>query len=96
MAMTAAERQAKCRARKKAMGLRRQDQWIVQGGGLAKVTDDGRWPQMTKADLDGVIRRAVRVFVDDDMYKECVYAEIAAYVDMAVSRFMKYRDSVNV
>jgi hypothetical protein len=94
MAMTMAERQAKCRARKKAMGLRRYDQWIVLGGGLAKTTDDGRRPQMAKAELDGVIRRAVKVFGDNDMYKECVYAEIAAYVDVAVSRFVKYRVNV--
>jgi hypothetical protein len=88
MAMSNAERQRQFRKRRKAQGLIRQDEWIVNGGGFAK-TDGNTWPLMTKSQLDGIIKKAVRVF-DDNMYKEAVYAEIAAYAEKAAARFLKY------
>jgi hypothetical protein len=91
MAMSNTERQANFRARRKAEGLKRQDEWIVMGGGFAK-TDKDVWPTMTKSQLDGAVRRAVKIFGDDEMLKEAVYAEIAAYAEKAAARFEKYRE----
>jgi hypothetical protein len=89
MAMSNVERQRNFRKRKKALGLKRQDEWIVEGGGFAK-TGEKTWPVMTKSQLDGVIRKAVKIFGDEDMYKEAVYAEIAAYAEKAAARFEAY------
>jgi hypothetical protein len=89
MAMSNAERQANFRARRKAEGLKRQDEWIVKGGGFAK-TDKEKWPTMTKSQLDGAIKKAVKIFDDDEMFKEVVYAEIAAYAEKAATRFEAY------
>jgi hypothetical protein len=89
--MSNSERQAKFRARRKAEGLKRQDEWIAEGGGFAKSKKD-HWPMMTKGQLDGVIKKAVKTFGDDEMFKEALYAEIAAYVEKAAARFEAYRD----
>jgi DNA modification methylase len=67
------------------------DKWIVKGGGFAK-TDEETWPMMTKAQLDEAIKEAVKIFGDDEMFKEAVYAEIAAYAEKAATRFEKYRE----
>jgi hypothetical protein len=92
MAMSNKERQTKFRARRKAEGLKRLDEWIVKGGGFAK-SDRDCWPAITKDQLNGVIKKAVKVFGDDEMYKEAVYAEIAAYAEKAVVRFAAYYDN---
>jgi hypothetical protein len=91
MAMSNAERQRNFRLRRKSEGLTRQDEWIVQGGGFAK-SDTNQWPRITKNQLDGVIKKAVKPFGNDDMFKEVVYAEIAAYAEKAAARFAKYRN----
>jgi hypothetical protein len=90
MAIDNAERQAKYRAKRKAEGLMPITIWINKGGGLAR-SDNGTWPLITKRQLDGVIKKAINIFEDDEMYKEAVYADIAEYVKMSVTRFASYR-----
>jgi hypothetical protein len=90
MAMSNAERQARYKARRKSEGLMQVTEWIVKGGGLAR-SENGAWPLMTKRQLDGAIKKAVAVFDHDEMYKEAVYAEIAAYAEKAAARFAAYR-----
>jgi hypothetical protein len=48
---------------------------------------------MTKSQLDGVIKKAVKIFGDDEMYKEVVYAEIAAYAEKAAARYAAYYEN---
>jgi hypothetical protein len=95
MAVSNKERQAQFRARRKAEGLKRLDEWIVKGGGFAK-SDKDKWPAMSKSQLDGAIKKAVKIFGGDEMYKEAVYAEIAAYAEKAVARFAVYYDNEKI
>jgi hypothetical protein len=91
MAMTNAERQRIFRERRKAKGLKRQDEWIMSGGGYARSERYGSWPMMTKQQLDGAIEKAVAVFDGDDAFlKKVVYAEIAAYAEKAAARFEQH------
>jgi hypothetical protein len=91
--MSNAERQRRFRQRRKDEGFIRRDEWIAKGGGFAK-SDKEKWPVMTKSRLEGVIKKAVKIFGDDEMYKEVVYAEIAAYAEKAAARYKKYRGAI--
>jgi hypothetical protein len=85
MALTNAERQAKYRAKMKALGRKRQDAWVAD--------HHGRWPSMTREQLYKEIKNAVSEFTgDDEFLKEAVYAEIAAFVKKAAERYRKYNE----
>jgi hypothetical protein len=91
MALTNAERQEKYRAKMKAQGKKRQDEWVNEGGGIALREESGIWPSMTREQLNGAIKKAVACFTGEDAFmKEVVYAEIAAYAGKAAARFEKY------
>jgi hypothetical protein len=90
MAMSNAERQKRYRERRKLKGFKETHEWITVGGGFAK-SNDRMWPMITRPQLEGIISRAVEVFGDDEIYVKAVYAEIAAYTEKAVARFVKYQ-----
>jgi hypothetical protein len=96
MALSNAERQKRYRERMRAGGKKRRDEWITEGAGIAETDQRGSWPQMTKAQLDGIIKKAVADFTgEDEFLKNVVYAEIAAYAGKAAARYRKYNDRAN-